>query len=493
MGTLVIQLLEHANQRPAATAARDGEDVISYRQLADRALSFAQGLVQRGVVPGDRVVLLLSNSVDYIASLYGIWAASAIAVPLNPRSTASETSHVVAHTDARLVVVEDGSAASAGGNVHSVVAAPREFGGDLPALTRQTPAPAAEATAMMLFTSGTTADPKGVMLSHRALYFNARAIAEYLELSPADRAYCALPFQYSYGNSVLQSHIVAGASVHIAHSVAFPALMAEEFSDPSITGLSGVPSLFQTLLEKTPFAEAAGHLRYLTQAGGPMPVALTQAVAKSCPQSQLFLMYGQTEAAARLTYLDPRLVSQRPDSVGRALPGVELSISSPTEEDGVGELLARGPNIMQGYWRNPAATAHALRDGWLHTGDLARIDAGGFVYIVGRLGRQLKSGSYRIHPEEIEEVLSDLPFVAEAAIVGTPDDLLGSRLLACCVKSTCADESEPALTRRLMRHCADKLSPFKVPRSVSWMEALPKTESGKIRYHQLTQDLARDL
>src|SRR5690606_14002766 len=227
--------------------------------------------------------------------------------------------------------------------------------------------PGKDDLAAIIYTSGTTGRPKGVMLSHGALYSNATAIIEYLELTSADRGLCVLPFHFSYGNSVLHSHLLAGAFLALEDNFAFPQVTLQRLQDDAITGFPGVPSTFALLLGRCRLADFdLSRLRYITQAGGAMPRALIERLRAQAPGVKIFVMYGQTEATARLTYLPPARLDAKPGPVGIPIPGVEIEVrregraAAPNE---TGEIHARGPNVMLGYWNDPAATAQVLRDG----------------------------------------------------------------------------------------------------------------------------------
>src|SRR5581483_7971543 len=237
-------------------------------------------------------------------------------------------------------------------------------------------------------------------------------IAGYLQLTASDRGLCLLPAHFAYGNSVLNSHLACGARVALEDSLASPQSVLQRIQDDAITGLAGVSSTFSVLRARTqPGKFDLGKLRYVTQAGGAMPRALIAWLRQELPAARLFLMYGQTEATARITYLPPERLSDKPGSVGIPIEGVELEIwragarAAPMQ---VGEIRVRGPNVMLGYWQDAQASAQALRDGWLYTGDLGHRDAEGFLYIDGRLSDLIKTGAYRVSPAEIEEVIASL-------------------------------------------------------------------------------------
>jgi acyl-CoA synthetase (AMP-forming)/AMP-acid ligase II len=442
------------------------------------------------------VILSLPNCFEYVTALLAIWNLNAIAVPMANESLAHEIHRLFYFTESNLILhagqyAEDLSDAKSWVNVNRVLSwdvysTQRSLNpGESGILEGETP-PGADATALIIFTSGTTGDPKGVELTHRNLISNCRSVIEYLGLTRNDRIYQVLPFYYSYGNSVLLTHLMVGGSVQIGKPIAFAGKVLEELKMYPCTGFSGVPSTYGFLLRQPGFSAAKTKLRYLTEAGGKMSEDLTVRLREKFPKTEIFIMYGQTEAAARLTYLPPDKLDQKPGSAGIALSGVELRIAGndghflPAGEEG--EVLARGDSIMRGYWKNPAATQKVLRDGWLYTGDLGYLDTDGFLFLTGRKSQMIKSGGHRIHPIEIEEVIMQLDDVIEAAVVGVSDDLLGEAIVVYVVSNL----DEKKIKQQIMRHCKMQLPVFKQPKKVVPLKNLPKTSSGKVKKHELT-------
>jgi acyl-CoA synthetase (AMP-forming)/AMP-acid ligase II len=327
------------------------------------------------------------------------------------------------------------------------------------------------------------------MLSHRNLLANALSIIEYLQLSSADRGLCVLPFHFSYGNSVLHTHLLSGACLALEDNFAFPHVTLRHMQDAAITGFSGVPSTFALLLGRCRLNDYdLSHLRYLTQAGGAMARPLIERLREQAPGTQIFIMYGQTEATSRLTYLPPAQLEAKLGAVGIPIPGVQIEVRDsrfqqvPAGE--IGEVCARGPNIMLGYWNDPAATAQAVRDGWLRTGDLARMDEDGYLYIEGRASDMIKVGAFRVSPQEIEEVLLALHGVEEAGVTGIADETLGQAIKAVIVPS-------PGARLEILdvkAHCRENLAAYKVPRLIEFAPTLPRTSSGKIQRFKLAQE-----
>jgi long-chain acyl-CoA synthetase len=253
--------------------------------------------------------------------------------------------------------------------------------------------------------------------------------------------------------------------------------------DEAITGFAGVPSTFHVLRARAqPKSFDLRALRYITQAGGPMPGTLTAWLGQELPAARLFLMYGQTEATARLTYLPPDRLREKSRSVGIPVTGVDIDIVKAGRRAlamEVGEIRVRGPNVMLGYWQDPEATAQVLKDGWLYTGDLGHRDSEGYLYIDGRISDQIKTGAYRVSPEEVEEVIASLTGVREVGVTGVADEMLGH-----AIKAVIVADGEPD-AKRVQAHCRAQLATYKVPRIIEFASSLPRTATGKLQRSKL--------
>lgn len=342
--------------------------------------------------------------------------------------------------------------------------------------------------ACILYTSGTTGQPKGVVLSHGNLDSNTRAIVTYLGLSRDDSIVTVLPFYYSYGSSVLHTHLSVGGRIVIEQNFVYPHAIVEALVRERATGFAGVPSTFALLLVRVKLTDYdLSQLRYVTQAGGAMSSALTNRLRAALPATNLFVMYGQTEATARLTYVPPERLEEKLGSVGIPVAGVAIQIRN---DDGeavrageIGNVWASGPNVMLGYWRNDAATAEVKQGAWLRTGDVGRLDDEGFLYLVGRRSDMIKAGAHRVHPQDIEDAIGELPAVREVAVVGVDDELLGQVIKAFVV----LNEGATLTAMQVQAHCRACLANYKVPKLVEFLASLPRTASGKIRRVELVQ------
>ncbi|HEX2493682.1 MAG TPA: AMP-binding protein, partial [Steroidobacter sp.] len=503
--SVVANLERSAARFPERCAVQRADVRVSFAALWQTAQHFAGYLQREGLHRGDRVALLLNNSADCIAAIYGTLLAGGIAVTLNAAAKSREFVSWLGHSGAAFLVAEARSdAAEALAQLaprpRVITVGPDAFDPDLgPAVRFEEVINAAQPpltrlsneesqAACILYTSGTTGRPKGVVLTHGNLSSNNAAIVQYLSLHEHDSVLSILPFYYSYGASVLHSHIQCGGRIVLEPNFVYPHLVVENLARQQVSGFAGVPSTFALLLSRVDLRKYdLSTVRYLTQAGGAMSPALTQRLRSAIPSARLYVMYGQTEATARLSYLAPDMLDAKIGSVGVAVPGVQLEIR---REDGstaapmeIGEVWARGPNIMQGYWRDEAATKAVTHAGWLKTGDLGYQDEDGYLYLAGRRSDIIKTGAHRVHPKDVEEVLQELEQVVEAAVVGVDDELLGQAIAAFVVLAP----NSQLDAREIKTHCLKRLASYKVPKSVEFVTQLPKTSSGKVRRIELME------
>lgn len=496
---LIERYISICRDHPDNIAVTQGDELWSYRDLGKLSANVAQHLMNSGITRGDRVALVLQNSFQYIGAFYGIWAAGCVTVALNTQSKCRDIENWLLHSDARWLFIDENHPELQklkhleSVNLHIVPvrsngksdsnAAVSEWQSIIDAKTSFPDVPINQRDlASIIYTSGTTGHPKGVTLSHGNLSANIDSILSYLDITSADSIVNVLPFYYSYGNSILHTHIVTGAKLVLENSLLFPHRVVERIATEKATGFSGVPSTFSLILGRVNLSEYdLSSLRYMTQAGGPMPPVLIDKLLDILPRINFFVMYGQTEATARLTFLEPNKLLIKRGSIGKAIPGVSIEIRDKNQQrtkiGETGEICACGPNIMQGYWKDPDKTAVVIKSGWLHTGDLAHYDSDGYIYIDGRSSDMIKSGGNRISPKEVEEVIQELSGVLEVAVVGEPDSILGESVKAFIVPSIDSNLEKKAV----QFHCKDKLASYKVPKTIVFVEELPKTASGKIK------------
>jgi acyl-CoA synthetase (AMP-forming)/AMP-acid ligase II len=339
----------------------------------------------------------------------------------------------------------------------------------------------------IFYTSGSTGTPKGVMLSHRNLLSNTVATVEYLKLTQDDAIMCILPLYYIYGNSLLLTHLLIGARVVIDNRFAFPQVILQTMAEEKVTGFSGVPSNFMILLNLATFdSKQLPDLRYLTQAGGAMAPEVIRKLMAAFPDKEIFIMYGQTEASPRVTWLPPDRLKEKVGSIGIPVPGVDVRVAGESAMEmpvgDIGEIVVSGDCVMLGYWNQPDEQTQVLRNGRLFTGDLARRDEDGYIYVVSRKKEIIKAGGNRVSAKEIEERILENDKVLEVAVFGVEDEVLGEAIKAVMVLK----ESQSASIKEIQEHVALKLARHKIPKYIDFVESLPKYQSGKVNKLALT-------
>lgn len=485
---LLQRLLDVVRKWPEKECIVDGARRVTYGELGTKIEVVAATLRDR-IEAGDRVAVLADASAEYAAACYGAWWAGGVVVGLNTALRTPDLIRLIEHCSASCLITLEGEQRlpeirSALRDVSCI-----ELSADVPESPSTLDEPARrepEHLAALLYTSGTTGHPKGVMLTHRNFSANTESICRYLAIRESDRAACVLPFFYSYGSSVLHTHLVTGATLVLERSLQYPHRLLEMMVEERATSFAGVPSTFYLLLRRADLsAYDLSALRYVTQAGGRMEPDKIEAFQAAVPGTDFVVMYGQTEATARLAHVPPAELATKPGSAGKAIPGVELCVKDETGRElaagEVGEVCARGENVMAGYWNDPEETAKVLRDGWLHTGDLGYLDEDGFLFLSGRSREMIKSGAHRISAAEIEEVVREVDGVQDAAVVGAPDEILGQAVKAVVIARDPGDD----LARKIKRTCRDRLPAFKVPKLVEFRTEFPRTASGKVRKHLL--------
>lgn len=464
-----------------------GRRQMTYRELRESVRGCSGWLQTRGFRPGDRIGLFAQNEPFFVAAYLGVIHAGCCVVPF-PVDCAEKTfERIVVSTGMKAVFVSSRlqpriQAWAERLAVDLLPETPDLFGGEHGA-TAPVEVELGCQLAAIMFTSGSTGDVKGVMVSHENVLVNTEDILSYTGIGARDRVMTVLPFYYCYGTSLLHTHLTAGGSLVLNNRFMFPEKVLDEMEQTGCTGLAGVPATYQILMRKTRFAQRKfPALRWFQQAGGKLQNPLIREIRQAFPDVRLFVMYGQTEATARLSYLPPDRLDDKLGSIGRGLPHTRLEV---LRQDGtpvsvgsneVGQIVASGANVALGYWDDPAETGRYFRDGRLFTGDMATIDTEGYIYIVERARDFIKAMGYRVGPKEVEEVLAEMPQIVEAAVVGVPDELWGEAIRAFVVtvgsRQLTADD--------VRSHCLKRLPNYKVPQYVEFLPQMPKTGSGKV-------------
>jgi long-chain acyl-CoA synthetase len=460
---------------------------VTYAELLSYSHGIAATLVEQGVQPGDRVVLMLDNSVEFVAAFFGTLLAGAVAVPINPQTR-----------DAKLTfILRDCSPA---GFISSLNLA-RFYRPSLEEVSvrclieqislKGTPQVLPDSRidtdlAMLIYTSGSTGMPKAVMLSHLNVLSAARSIQAYLQLESTDVILCALPLSFDYGLYQVLLATSIGASVVLELGMTFPARVLERIAQERVTVLPGVPTLFGMLLRFENFSsQGLPALRLVTNTGAALTERLIADLRARLPEARLFSMYGLTECK-RVSYLPPEELDRRPGSVGRGMPNQECWLidgeGNRLPPGSTGELVIRGAHVMLGYWNRPEDTAAAIQADshtgvrYLRSGDIFRSDLEGFLYFLGRQDDIIKCRGQKVSPKEVENALAALPGVAEVAVMGVPDDLHGQT-----VKAFVALQSGFCYSaHQILAHCRGRLESHMVPTLVEIRDSLPRSENGKV-------------
>lgn len=503
--TLSDLLVEAAATNPDGPAVSLGDTRLTYAELAGAVGAAQAGLWELGVRPGDRVGLLIPNTPQFAVAFFAAQACGAEVVMCNCLHSPGETAYVLNDSAARwliaLNVFDDKLSATIPQcpGLERVVVAGYSALEEVVSLDGLVQANAGRAldpvgrdpgaVGVIMYTSGTTGRSKGAMLSHRNLIFDAHAADQVLDLDSSDVMIGILPLFHAYGFTVN----VALALLNAIHVVLMPRFAAgaalELMEQARVTVLAAVPTMYQIMLRtrRTPDYDLSS-LRVAVSGGAPMPVEVLEAFEQRFG-IQMIEGYGPTEAAP-IVSVNPLHGVRKVGSVGPPLPGTEVQVigedGSPLPVGEVGELCCRGPNVMVGYWKAPEATAEAVVDGWLRTGDLARLDEDGYIYIVDRKKDMIIVGGMNVYPREVEDVIYGLPEVGECAVVGVPSRVRGEDVVA----FVAFKEGETLAPEQVVEHCRAHLAPFKVPREVFVEAELPKSPIGKVLRREV-REMAR--
>lgn len=478
------------------TAITQGDRHWTFLQLYHTATGYGAQLQALGIVPGKRVLVCAPNSPQVAAAMLACWATGAIPVLLHPASPQHHIEHALATTGALVSFIEPGSSVLPGSYTGEVIEVSQEPGARAVTgfrserILRSDPA-------SIVFTSGSTGLPKGVTQSHATLTDSCDNVFQYLGLLVTDRIVCPIPWSFDYGYGQLLTTICHGLT-QILPVVDNPFGVCEAITRHRPTVFPGLPSWYTYLFGGvSPIYETdVSSIRLLTNTGGTIPTAILSSVREYFSNSSIVLNYGMTETY-RSSFLDSELIAQRPDSIGKAIPGVELLVvredGSIAEAGEQGELVHRGSGTFMGYWGDTASTERALRPDprlpensalgtrAVFTGDLAYRDEQGFLYFKGRRDHIIKSMGVRVSPGEIEDLIFSSGLVLDVAIFSLPQEIIGEKVIAAIVP-----RGDPVTVERaLKKYARDTMSPFMQPRAYLRLDSMPKTTSGKKDYSRL--------
>ncbi len=458
---------------------------ISFSQIFEKGLKLANYL-NKEIGENQNIILISQNSVFFLIAYLGIMKSGNICVPLNPVIEQENLDFILNTTKSKYVFAPKRIRAKYSFsdaeifeeiNLNDILDRPVQEESNLTDNFDE------NRLAQILFTSGSTGLPKGVMLSHKNLISNTESIIDYLQLTSDDIIEIVLHFYYCYGLSLLHTHLKVGGSVVFNNNPIFLGSVFNDLEKYKCTGFAGVPSHFQILLRKSKSFTKREFpaLRYFTQAGGKLHNVFIKELVEAFPQKKCFVMYGQTEATARLSYLPPELVLKKLGSIGKGIPNVTLEVfnknDKPVKAGEVGEIVAKGDNIMIGYLNDPECNKLTLKNGWLYTGDMANKDEDGYIYLVARKKEIIKAGGKRISPKEIEEVIVSIPEVVDCTIEGVYDEVLTEAIKATIILKDNMDQEKGK--EIILSTCRSKLAMYKVPKILKFKKKMAVNQSGK--------------
>jgi acyl-CoA ligase (AMP-forming) (exosortase A-associated) len=505
---IISQLRRSAEYYGDCPALGGKFETISYAELLKKVEAFAAGIIERDACVGDRVAVWLPKQLETIVSIYGCAAAGLIFVPINPALKPAQVVHILKDSGARMLITSQARLASLPDwkfkDNSILVDAPAQninnFSFLLTLSNKKLPKLKADSLAALLYTSGSTGLPKGVMLSHANIALGALSISHYLELTPKDRILSVMPLSFDYGLNQITSSFAAGASAYLLDHL-FPQDVITAVKQHKITGLGVVPPLW-IQLAALDLSTLATQLRYITNTGGRMPETVLRKLHTMLPTTKIFLMYGLTEAF-RSTFLPPEKSLNKPASVGRAIPFAEVRVVRPdgseTDTLEIGELVHAGPLVAQGYWQDSERTALRFRPApkcfsevyvgtssvW--SGDQFIRDVDGDLFFVGRDDEMIKTSGYRVSPSEIEEAVYATGLSDEAVAFGIDDEKLG-QIIGLIVKRPAI----AATTGDLIKQLKQSVVNYMVPKSIEFRDELPRSPNGKIDRAMLVAEARRE-
>ncbi|NME98283.1 long-chain-fatty-acid--CoA ligase [Aneurinibacillus aneurinilyticus] len=486
-------LQQYAVSQPDRTVTVFQECETSYQRMQENCQSLGGYFHRQGLVQGDVVALLLNNSDKFVTCYFACQLAGLVVLPINTRLAPPEIEYILNHSEARLLVYEQELSGmveqliprvpnlqhfvhvgESGGGFELTEAI--KLGGEIPKLQQQE-----DDTAVIFYTSGTTGKPKGVMLTHRNCVAIASIWHEALGMQQEDRVMIVTPLFHCAASHCFMLPTIYGGGTLVIEPGFHPQEAVESLQKNNVSIFFGVPAMYMILLNTTRIESMeAPHLRKFMYGAAPMPYELIRRIKQLFPQIEVQNLYGQTENSPGTSTLGDEHALSKAGSVGKPLPRTEVRI---VDEEGnevspgqVGEISIKGNHVMKGYLKNPEATALAIRDGWLLSGDLGKFDEEGFLYIVDRKKDMIIRGGENIYPIEVEEVLYEMLEVLEAAVVGTPHEVYGEIPKACVV----VKQGYSLTEEQVLEFCRERLAKYKMPALVEFVDVLPRNASGKV-------------
>lgn len=495
-----------------------GDKKWSYRDIDSASTSLAHRMIENGIRYQDKVAILLDNSAEAVIALYAVSKATGTFIIINSTVKAGKLGYILNNSDAKLLITHASKARPVTEAVESLEEKPSLI---WISPTGQVPAPLAERVgghnwddligtqadavmnhlpraidqdlAALIYTSGSTGEPKGVMQPHQKMIGVSKSIIQYLENTPEDVILNVLSLSFGYGLYQVLMAAIFGGTVILEKGFVYLHDTLRKIYEYRVTGFPFVPTVLAMMLQMQQIESYDfSSLKYVTNAGAALPVHYTRQLRKLIPHVKIYPMYGLTECV-RVCYLDPAFVDERPDSVGFEFPNCSVFI---VDENGnrvgpgqTGELVVTGSNIMPGYYKDPKLTEKVFRPGdlpgqiHLYTGDLFKRDRNGFLYFVSRKGDMIKTRGERVSPLEVENLLLQIEGIAEAAVIGVPDDILGEVVKAFVVLASGCGQTESSI----LKCCTETMENYMVPKYMVILDTLPRTPNGKVDKKQLKQ------
>ncbi len=518
MTTFVHELISHSAQRsPEAIALQIKNDQFSYKQLNEKITKVAQGYASLDIAQGDRIGIYLAKNQENVQSMFSCSLLGAVFVPINPVLKSPQVHYIANDCQIKLLVTNRARLTALTPLLSSLptlrtiividaneqqieqITCPKTIkllswqsfisqeyiNGKLQSST------SANDLAAILYTSGSTGQPKGIMLSHTNIVLGAESVSQYLQQTAVDNILAVLPLSFDYGLNQLTSCFLVGAKcVLLDYLLANDVIKA--INKYKITGLAAVPPLWMQLTKAKWPKDVAHSVRYFTNSGGVLPLKTLAALRQNMPQAKPYLMYGLTEAF-RSSFLSPAEIDNRPKSMGKAIPHAEILVlredGSVCDDDEIGELIHIGPLVTLGYWQNDVATAERFKVTpkqaknaqkiplSVFSGDYVKRDSAGFLYFISRKDTMIKTSGYRVSPTELESVLLQCPEVDETAVIAIPSIELGQAIIALVVTSNNEQES---IAKNIMKYCLLNLPNYMIPKKIVFLAELPRNANGKV-------------
>lgn len=484
-------LTQHALQRPNDSAIVFDNSEWTYRELYNYAKKIACYLQRKGYQKGDIIAQFTLNSDLFMAIYYGVQLAGLTVMPINTKLAAPEVDYIFTHSQAKVLIYDErlkDTLDGTNGSFEEIINLQqiRAILADESLVSDEFVSLNADDMAVVMYTSGTTGKPKGVMLSHRNIYETAEIWSESMNMTSADRMYICTPLFHCAGSHVFAvPTMYKGGTVIIAEAFT-PDQTLKNLVDTEATIFFGVPAMYTILLNKPELAAYNfEYLRLFCYGAAPMPYELVKRLKDTFPNVKVQNLYGQTENSPATSSLLDDAALVKIGSVGKPLARTEIQLVDVNGDvvpiGDVGEICVKGPQVMKGYLRNPEETFNTVRNGWLYSGDLGRFDEEGYLYIVDRKKDMIIRGGENIYPIEVEEVLYQIPQLLEAAVIGIPHEVYGEVPKAFAVLKA----GEAISEQEVLAYCATQLAKYKVPFEVEFLTELPRNASGKVLKHTL--------